>query len=175
MVRLRGQALVEFTLVFPIIMLVVFGGIEWSLWQTAQSTAKFAAQSGALAVTVVGAPAGAGFNSAAEALGKGTLNALSPTSVAATCSINQAGHPCAGKCKTRGRLDQACSVAQMAEPTAGGGVVGISSFETETSGGQVVATVVVEGWIPAAVPLPILGGYLPVLGYAQLPVEEPPK
>lgn len=167
----RGQALVEFALVFPIIMLIVLGGIEWALWQTAQTTARFAAQSGSLAATVAGAPPGAGYNAAIIALQKGTLNGLPPSAITATCSQGPNGHPCGGRCKTNPPLDQACSVAPMPEPLSGAGVVGVSSFQTQPANGQVIATVVVESWIPAPVPLPFTGGFIPVQGYAQLPVQ----
>lgn len=167
----RGQALVEFALVFPIIMLIVLGGVEWALWQAAQTTARFAAQSGSLAATVAGAPPGAGYDATVIALQKGTLNGLSPNAISATCSQGPDGHPCGGPCKTTSPLDQGCSVAPMPDPPTGAGVVGISSFQTQSATGQVIATVVVEGWIPAPVPLPFTGGFIPVQGYAQLPVQ----
>lgn len=167
----RGQALVEFALVFPIIMLIVLAGIEWAIWQTAQTTARFAAQSGSLAATVVGAPPRAGYNATVTALQKGTLNGLPPTAITAACSLSPNGHPCGGPCRTRQPFDQACSVAAMPEPLSGSGVVGISSFQTQSANGQVIATVVVEGWIPAPVPLPFTGAFIPVQGYAQLPVQ----
>jgi Flp pilus assembly protein TadG len=50
----RGSALVEFALVWPIVLLLVLGSVELAVWASEAAAARGAAMAGARAGTVVG-------------------------------------------------------------------------------------------------------------------------
>ena len=77
----RGQAMVEFALVLPLLALVLFGIIQYGLILSATQSVKFASGVGArYAVTGSSHPS----NAAVQTV---TLNALSPTLSAANATV----------------------------------------------------------------------------------------
>lgn len=56
----RGSSAVEFTIVFPIIVLILFAGPQLAMWFYAREAAQHAAVAAARAAAVQGAPAGTG-------------------------------------------------------------------------------------------------------------------
>jgi Flp pilus assembly protein TadG len=56
----RGSSVVEFTILFPIIVGLLLAGPQIAMWEFARQAAEAAAQAGARAASVDGAPAGAG-------------------------------------------------------------------------------------------------------------------
>ncbi|MEP7194329.1 MAG: TadE family protein [Actinomycetota bacterium] len=56
----RGAVALEFAIVFPMVLLLTFGGVQVAFWFQARSMCQAAAQAGVRAGRVLGAPAGAG-------------------------------------------------------------------------------------------------------------------
>lgn len=85
---MRGTALMEFALAWPVALLLVLGAVETAVW----ATETFAARSAALAGARIGAIAGTPADRAATV----TLRTLSPSLVgvtAATWCPGQSGRP----------------------------------------------------------------------------------
>ena len=61
----RGSATLELVVVFPVVLLLIIGGVQGALYYHARSVALAAAQDGARAAAVEGATAGAGQAAAA--------------------------------------------------------------------------------------------------------------
>jgi len=78
----RGSSSVEFAILFPIIVVLLFGGPQLTMWYFAREAAEAAAASAARAASAGSAPAGAG-QTAAEAylagLGSGTITGYAVT------------------------------------------------------------------------------------------------
>ena len=69
----RGSSSVEFAILFPIIVALLFAGPQLAMWYLAREAADAAAHAGARAASVVGATGGAGQQAADEYLaGRGT-------------------------------------------------------------------------------------------------------
>jgi Flp pilus assembly protein TadG len=66
----RGSSSVEFTILFPIIIVLLFGGPQLVMWYFAREAAQAAAGSAARAASVVSATPGAGQAAADNYLGK---------------------------------------------------------------------------------------------------------
>lgn len=80
----RGSSSVEFAILFPIIVVLLFGGPQLAMWYFAREAAEAAAASGARAASADGAPTGAGQNSAETYLakvGRGTITSYAVTEV----------------------------------------------------------------------------------------------
>jgi Flp pilus assembly protein TadG len=76
----RGSSSVEFAILFPIIVALLFAGPQLALWYFAREAADAAAHAGARAASVAGAPGGAGQQAAEEylvRLGTGTITRYS--------------------------------------------------------------------------------------------------
>ena len=76
----RGSSSVEFAILFPIIVALLFAGPQLALWYFAREAADAAAHAGARAASVAGAPGGAGQQAADEylaRLGTGTITRYS--------------------------------------------------------------------------------------------------
>lgn len=58
--RERGSASLELVVVFPVVLLLIFGGVQGALWYHARSVAMAAAQEGARAAGAEGGNPGAG-------------------------------------------------------------------------------------------------------------------
>lgn len=56
----RGAVALEFAIVFPLVLILTFGGVQVAFWFQARSMCQAAAQAGVRAGRVLGAPAGAG-------------------------------------------------------------------------------------------------------------------
>src|SRR5674476_213715 len=56
----RGAVALEFAIVFPLVLVLTFGGVQVAFWFQARSMCQAAAQAGVRAGRVLGAPAGAG-------------------------------------------------------------------------------------------------------------------
>jgi Flp pilus assembly protein TadG len=56
----RGAVALEFALVFPLVLVLTFGGVQVAFWFEARAMCLAAAQAGVRAGRVLGAPAGAG-------------------------------------------------------------------------------------------------------------------
>lgn len=61
----RGSASLELVVVFPVVLLLLLGGVQGALWYHARAVAVAAAQEGARAAALEGATAGAGQAAAA--------------------------------------------------------------------------------------------------------------
>jgi Flp pilus assembly protein TadG len=76
----RGSSSVEFAILFPIIVTLLFAGPQLALWYLAREAADAAAHAGARAASVAGAAGGAGQQAADEylaRLGTGTITRYS--------------------------------------------------------------------------------------------------
>jgi Flp pilus assembly protein TadG len=56
----RGAVALEFAIVFPMVLVLTFGGVQVAFWFQARAMCQAAAQAGVRAGRVLGAPAGAG-------------------------------------------------------------------------------------------------------------------
>jgi len=56
----RGAVALEFAVVFPLVLVLTFGGVQVAFWFQARAMCQAAAQAGVRAGRVMGAPAGAG-------------------------------------------------------------------------------------------------------------------
>jgi Flp pilus assembly protein TadG len=56
----RGAVALEFAIVFPLVLVLTFGGVQVAFWFQARAMCQAAAQAGVRASRVLGAPAGAG-------------------------------------------------------------------------------------------------------------------
>jgi Flp pilus assembly protein TadG len=59
-----GAVALEFAIVFPMVLVLTFGGVQVAFWFQARAMCQAAAQAGVRASRVPGAPAGAGRNAA---------------------------------------------------------------------------------------------------------------
>jgi pilus assembly protein CpaE len=89
----RGSSAVEFAILFPIILVLLFGGPQLAMWYFAREAAQAAAGHGALAASVDGAHAGDGPTAARDyltKLGTGTITSftVSETDTATTVTIH---------------------------------------------------------------------------------------
>ncbi len=89
----RGSSSVEFAILFPIIVVLLFGGPQLAMWYLAREAAEAAAASAARAASAGSAPAEAG-QTAADAylagLGSGTITgyAVTETDTGTTVTIH---------------------------------------------------------------------------------------
>jgi Flp pilus assembly protein TadG len=60
----RGSVALEFAIVFPMVLVLTFGGVQVAFWFQARAMCQAAAQAGVRASRVLGAPAGAGTTAA---------------------------------------------------------------------------------------------------------------
>ena len=58
--RDKGAVALEFAIVFPLVLVLTFGGVQVAFWFQARAMCQAAAQAGVRAGRVLGAPAGAG-------------------------------------------------------------------------------------------------------------------
>lgn len=58
--RDRGAVALEFAIVFPLVLVLTFGGVQVAFWFQARAMCQAAAQAGVRAGRVLGAPMGAG-------------------------------------------------------------------------------------------------------------------
>jgi Flp pilus assembly protein TadG len=89
----RGSSSVEFAILFPIIVVLLFGGPQLAMWYFAREAAEAAAASGARAASADGAAAGSGQTAADTYLakvGRGTITsyAVTETDSATTVTIH---------------------------------------------------------------------------------------
>ena len=80
--RDRGSSSVEFAILFPIIVALLFAGPQLALWYFAREAADAAAQAGARAASVSGAAEGAGQEAADQYLARLGTGAITRYSVA---------------------------------------------------------------------------------------------
>jgi Flp pilus assembly protein TadG len=78
----RGSSSVEFAILFPIIVILLFAGPQLALWYFAREAADAAAHAGARAATVSGAAGGAGREAADQYLARLATGAITHYSVA---------------------------------------------------------------------------------------------
>ena len=78
----RGSSSVEFAILFPIIVLLLFAGPQLALWYFAREAADAAAHAGARAASVSGAAGGAGREAADQYLARLGTGAITRYSVA---------------------------------------------------------------------------------------------
>ena len=62
--REGGAVALEFAIVFPMVLVLTFGGVQVAFWFQARAMCQAAAQAGVRAARVLGAPAGAGSTAA---------------------------------------------------------------------------------------------------------------
>lgn len=89
----RGSSSVEFTILFPIIVVLLFGGPQLAMWYLARETAQSAAAAAARAASVVTPSDGAGRSAATSYLdrvGKDTITSytVDETDTAASVTIH---------------------------------------------------------------------------------------
>jgi Flp pilus assembly protein TadG len=80
--RDRGSSSVEFAILFPIIVALLFAGPQLALWYFAREAADAAAHAGARAASISGAAAGAGREAADQYLARLGTGAITQYSVA---------------------------------------------------------------------------------------------
>lgn len=78
----RGSSSVEFAILFPIIVILLFAGPQLALWYFAREAADAAAHAGARAASVRGATGGAGREAADQYLARLDTGAITSYSVA---------------------------------------------------------------------------------------------
>ncbi|WP_245160706.1 TadE family protein [Blastococcus sp. CT_GayMR16] len=78
----RGSSSVEFAILFPIIVILLFAGPQLALWYFAREAADAAAHAGARAASVSGAAGGAGQEAADQYLARLGTGAITRYSVA---------------------------------------------------------------------------------------------
>lgn len=78
----RGSSSVEFAILFPIIVILLFAGPQLALWYFAREAAEAAAHAGARAASVSGAAGGAGQEAADQYLARLGTGAITRYSVA---------------------------------------------------------------------------------------------
>ena len=78
----RGSSSVEFAILFPIIVTLLFAGPQLALWYFAREAADAAAHAGARAASVTGATGGAGQEAADQYLARLGTGAITRYSVA---------------------------------------------------------------------------------------------
>lgn len=89
----RGSSSVEFAILFPIIVILLFGGTQTAAWYFGRQVVQAAAEAGARAASLDGAPTGSGV-AAADAyldhVGQGTLTGYQAdeTDSAATVTVH---------------------------------------------------------------------------------------
>jgi Flp pilus assembly protein TadG len=89
----RGSSSVEFAILFPVIVVLLFAGPQLALWYLARQAADAAAQAGTRAASLTGAAGGAG-QAAADAylarLGSGAITryTVTETDTAATVALH---------------------------------------------------------------------------------------
>jgi Flp pilus assembly protein TadG len=87
----RGSSSVEFTILFPIIVVLLFGGPQLAMWYFAREAAQSAASSAARAACVLNAPGGAGKQAADTFLSKvgtDTINSYNYTEATSATSVS---------------------------------------------------------------------------------------
>jgi Flp pilus assembly protein TadG len=77
----RGSSSVEFAILFPIIVILLFAGPQLALWYFAREAADAAAHAGARAASVSGAAGGAGQEAAGQYLARLSTGAITRYSV----------------------------------------------------------------------------------------------
>jgi Flp pilus assembly protein TadG len=77
----RGSSSVEFAILFPIIVILLFAGPQLALWYFAREAADAAAHAGARAASVSGAAGGAGQEAADQYLARLSTGAITRYSV----------------------------------------------------------------------------------------------
>jgi Flp pilus assembly protein TadG len=91
----RGAVALEFAIVFPLVLVLTFGGVQVAFWFQARAMCQAAAQAGVRAGRVLGAPAGAGRSAgyayltatAGDTVGAPRLTeSPTPTTVSVRCS-----------------------------------------------------------------------------------------
>lgn len=120
--RTRGAAIVEFALAWPIVLLLVLGGVELAVWAVESLAARSAALAGARAASVAG--------SDPEVAAAVTLRALSPSLVGVAAGAwcpGQSGHPpqvwvCATDLGSAVQVDIGGSVPSLVPIVPGGGL-----------------------------------------------------
>ena len=86
----RGSSSVEFAILFPIIIVMLFGGPQLAMWYFAREAADAAAASAARAASVVGATGGDGQSAADDYLAKvgtGTITSYTVTETDTATSV----------------------------------------------------------------------------------------
>jgi Flp pilus assembly protein TadG len=89
----RGSSSVEFAILFPVIVALLFAGPQLAMWYFAREAADAAAQAGARAASVLQAPGGVGQEAADEylaRLGTGAITrySVSEQTTATTVSVH---------------------------------------------------------------------------------------
>jgi len=91
----RGAVALEFAIVFPLVLVLTFGGVQVAFWFQARAMCQAAAQAGVRAGRVLGAPPGAGriaataylAATAGDTVGVARVNeSRTPTVVSVGCS-----------------------------------------------------------------------------------------
>jgi Flp pilus assembly protein TadG len=91
----RGAVALELAIVFPLVLVLTFGGVQVAFWFQARAMCQAAAQAGVRAGRVLGAPAGAGRSAgyaylsatAGDTVGAARLTEQQgPTAVSVRCS-----------------------------------------------------------------------------------------
>ena len=91
----RGAVALEFAILFPLVLVLTFGGVQVAFWFQARAMCQAAAQAGVRASRVLGAPAGAGTdaayaylkNTAGDTVGAAQVSeSPTPTAVSVRCS-----------------------------------------------------------------------------------------
>ncbi len=190
--RSRAQSLVEFTFVFPVFIVIIFGGVVAFLWQLDLNSLEFAAQEG---VQVAGMPTNAlqleclagetAYHAATSESFLGTTPLVSGTT-GGRCG---AGNPMPVTSCPLGYRPLGPTYSVSTPPTekqelaylntrvsASASNVLMVCATANTNGGSLTSTLVITvtivGYKPLIAPAPILGNRLPVYAQDTFTVQE---
>ncbi|MGC8460394.1 MAG: TadE/TadG family type IV pilus assembly protein [Candidatus Dormibacteria bacterium] len=194
----RAQSLVEFTFVFPVFIVIIFGGVVAFLWQLDLNSLNFASQEG---VQVVGMPTDA-LGLECNAGQVAYKAAVSESFLGATPLVSGTyGLPCTGSVPSSELPDPLASCPPSERPSSASGY-SVTTPPTEkqmlsylntlvpsstsnvllicatanTNGGAstsaVELTITIAGYKPLIAPAPILGNKLPVYAQDTYTVQE---
>ncbi len=194
----RAQSLVEFTFVFPVFIVIIFGGVVAFLWQLDLNSLNFAAQEG---VQVVGMPTNAlglecnagqiAYKAAVSEsflgttpLVSGTTGAPCPASVPSneqpdplsSCPPPERPHPAFGYSVTTPPTEtEMLKYLNHLVPSSASNVLLVCAT-ANTNGGTATSavelTITIVGYKPLIAPAPILGNRLPVYAQDTYTIQE---
>lgn len=93
----RGAVALEFAIVFPLVLVLTFGGVQVAFWFQARAMCQAAAQAGVRASRVLGAPAGAGRNAASAYLAATAGDTVGAAHITESRTATKVNVGCSGK------------------------------------------------------------------------------
>ncbi|MGC8461634.1 MAG: TadE/TadG family type IV pilus assembly protein [Candidatus Dormibacteria bacterium] len=192
----RAQTLVEFTFVFPIFIVLIFGLVLMYLWQVDIDSAQFAAQEGAQTVGLASYPTqlldNAGLRAYCAATRESFLTGVDlvdsqslpySTGYATTCADGTAAYSepnpaasCSSGTSTTPTIQQQLTLLKPSAVNSSLNYLLICPNLTTGIGSgneqQITLTVTVVGYMQTLVPVPFIGDHIPIYGQATQTVQE---